>query len=207
LSSLTVGYDPAWFEGEDVSASDRAALEAMSSLNVTLKEITLPDMPIEEIIVALNTESAAAFDSLTLSGRDDLLRRQINNAWPNSFRESRYYSAVDYLQGDRLRRVVMQQTHDFFSQVDVIIGPSFGNPMLTLTNLTGQPCLALRAGFEQATPRALFGHPENDTDETLHRVPRSVSLWSNLFEEGKLIQVGRALEAALGVADERPDLA
>jgi hypothetical protein len=31
-----------------------------------------------------------------------------------------------------------------------------------------------------------------------------VSLWSNLFEEGKLIRVGRALEAELGVVNERP---
>jgi Asp-tRNA(Asn)/Glu-tRNA(Gln) amidotransferase A subunit family amidase len=78
--------------------------------------------------------------------------------------------------------------------------------MLTLTNFTGHPSLALRAGFEEITPRPLFNHPENDSDETLHRVPRSVSLWSSLFEEGKLITVGRALEAELGVATERPAL-
>jgi len=207
VSGLTVGYDPSWFEGEDVHATDRAALEALTKLNVTLREITLPDMPVEEIVVPLNAESAAAFDELTLSGRDDLLRRQIKNAWPNNFRESRFYSAVDYVQADRMRRVVMQETQEFFSQVDVVFGPSFGTPMLTLTNLTGQPSLTMRAGFEEITPRSLFGHPENDTDETLHRIPRSVTLWSSLFEEGKIIQIGRALEAELGVADDRPPLA
>ena len=157
-------------------------------------------------MMPLNAESAAAFEELTLSGRDELLRRQIKNAWPNSFRESRFYSAVDYVQADRLRRDVMIKTHEFFSQADVIFGPSFGTPMLTLTNFTGQPCLAMRAGFEESTTRSLFDHPENDTDETLHRIPRSVSLWSNLFEEGKIIQVGRALEAELGVVNERPSL-
>jgi len=204
ISDLSVGYDPVWFEGEDVRATDKAALEALARLNVTLREITLPDLPVDEILAPLNVESAAAFDELTLSGRDDLLRRQIRNAWPNSFRESRFYSAVDYVQADRLRRVVMQETHEFFSQVDVIFGPSFGTPMLTLTNLTGQPCLTMRAGFEEITPRPLFGHPENDTDETLHRIPRSVTLWSSLYDDGKLIRVGRALEAELGVANERP---
>jgi Asp-tRNA(Asn)/Glu-tRNA(Gln) amidotransferase A subunit family amidase len=78
--------------------------------------------------------------------------------------------------------------------------------MLSLTNFTGQPCMALRAGFEEITPRSLFDHPENDTDETLHRIPRSVSLWSNLFQEGKIVSVARALEAELGVAAERPQL-
>jgi Asp-tRNA(Asn)/Glu-tRNA(Gln) amidotransferase A subunit family amidase len=207
ISDLTVGYDPNWFEGEDVRSTDKTALEALARLNVTLKEITLPDLPVDEIVVPLDAESAAAFDELTLSGRDDLLRRQIKYAWPNNFRASRFYSAVDYVQADRLRRDIMKKTHEFFSQVDVVFGPSFDTPMLTLTNLTGQPCLAMRAGFEEITPRELFDHPENDTDETLHRIPRSVSLWSNLFEEGKLIQVGRALETELGVVNERPPLA
>jgi Asp-tRNA(Asn)/Glu-tRNA(Gln) amidotransferase A subunit family amidase len=207
ISSLTVGYDPSWFEGENVRETDKTALEALSRLNVTLKEVTLPDLPVDAIMVALGTEAAAAFEELTLSGRDELLRRQIKNAWPNEFRQARYYSAVDYVQSDRLRRDLMKKAHEFFSQVDVVFGPSFDTPMLRLTNFTGQPCLAMRAGFEEITPRPLFAHPENDTDETLHRIPRSVSLWSQLFEEGKLIQVGRALEAELGVAHERPSLA
>jgi len=207
ISELTIGYDPAWFDGEDVRPTDHAALEAIAKVGATLQEITLPDLPVDEIMAPLGAESAAAFEELTLSGRDDELRRQIDNAWPNSFRQARYFSAVDYVQADRLRRSVMQRTEEFFSQVDVIIGPSFGTPMLSLTNFTGQPCLAMRAGFEEITPRSLFNHPENDTDETLHRIPRSVSLWSNLFQEGKLLQIGRALEAELGIANERPSLA
>ncbi|MFT5500424.1 MAG: Asp-tRNA(Asn)/Glu-tRNA(Gln) amidotransferase A subunit family amidase [Woeseiaceae bacterium] len=207
LEGLTIGYDPSWFEGEDVRATDHVALEAIRDIGATVVEIALPDLPVTEIMAPLGAESAAAFEELTLSGRDDMLRRQITNAWPNSFRQSRYFSAVDYVQADRLRRSVMQQTHEFFSQVDVVFGPSFNTPMLSLTNFTGQPCLALRAGFEEITPRPLFDHPENDTDETLHRIPRSVSLWSNLYEEGNLIRVGRALETKLGVATERPPLA
>jgi Asp-tRNA(Asn)/Glu-tRNA(Gln) amidotransferase A subunit family amidase len=207
ISDLTVGFDPSWFEGENVRETDKTALEALQKLNVTVREITLPELPVDAIMAPLRAESAAAFEELTLSGRDELLRRQIKNAWPNSFREARFYSAVDYVQADRLRRDIMKKAHEFFSQVDVVLGPSFDTPMLRLTNFTGQPCLALRAGFEELTPRPLFGHPENDTDETLHRVPRSISLWSNLFEEGKLLRVGRALEAELGVAGERPTLA
>lgn len=207
VSDLTIGYDPSWFEGDDVSATDKAALQALRSLGATIKEVRLPDLPVDEIMPAVNVESAAAFEELTLSGRDELLRRQIDNAWPNSFRQSRYLSAVDYVQAERLRRIAMQQTHEFFTQADVMFGPSFNNPMLSLTNFTGQPSLAIRAGFENVKTRSLFNHPENDTDETLYRVPRSVSLWSSLFDEGKLIIVGRALEAELAVADERPALA
>jgi Asp-tRNA(Asn)/Glu-tRNA(Gln) amidotransferase A subunit family amidase len=196
VEDLTIGYDPAWFEGDD----------AVRSLGAEVREIKLPDLPLDQISPALGIEAAAAFEDLTLSGRDDELRRQIDNAWPNTFRQSRYFSAIDYVQSDRVRRQVMATAHEFFGQVDVVFGPSFGNPMLTLTNYTGQPCLAIRAGFEDITPRPLFDHPENDTDETLHTIPRSVSLWSSLYQEGKLITVGRALESALGVVGERPPL-
>lgn len=206
LEGMLVGYDPAWFEGEEIRATDFSALEAIRNLGAQVVEVSLPEMPVPDISVTLGVEASAAFEELTLSGRDDLLRRQIKNAWPNVFRQSRYYSAVDYLQEERLRRSMMEEAHRFFSQVDVVFGPSFGNPMLSVTNFTGQPCLAIRAGFEEITPRSLFDHPENDDDQTLHRIPRSVSLWSSLFEEGKLLQVGRALEVELGVVTDRPDL-
>ncbi len=206
VTDLTIGYDPSWFEGEDARETDHVALEALKNLGATVQQISLPDLPVSEIMPALGVESAAAFEKLTLSGRDDLLRRQIDNAWPNSFRQARYFSAVDYVQADRLRRKVMQEAHEFFSQVDVVFGPSFGTPMLSLTNFTGHPSLAIRAGFEEITPRSLFDHPENDTDETLYRIPRSVTLWSNLFEEGRLVTAGRALESTLGVVNERPRL-
>jgi hypothetical protein len=89
LEGLTIGYDPSWFEGEDVRATDHVALEAIRDIGATVVEITLPDLPVAEIMAPLDAESAAAFEELTLSGRDDMLRRQITNAWPNRFRQSR----------------------------------------------------------------------------------------------------------------------
>ena len=207
VSDLTIGYDPVWFEGEGATPINLAALESVKSLGANVVEITLPKLPVDAISGALNVESAAAFEELTLSNRDDLLRRQIYNAWPNSFRQSRFYSAIDFVQGERLRRKIMQDTHDFFSQVDIVFGPSFDTPMLSLTNYTGQPCLTLRAGFEEMKTRPLFDHPENESDKTLYRVPKSVTIWSNLFEERKLIIAGRALEASLGIANETPEFA
>jgi Asp-tRNA(Asn)/Glu-tRNA(Gln) amidotransferase A subunit family amidase len=206
VAGLTIGYDPRWFDGDSVKESDRQALSVLHGLGASLREMTLPELPVDEILPAVNIESAAAFEELTLSGRDELMRRQEYRAWPNSLRQSWFFSAVDYVQAERLRRKVMQDMREFFSQVDVVFGPTSGTPMPTVTNYTGQPALAIRVGFEEITSRSLFGHPENDSDPTLHRVPRSVSLWSELFQEGKLVTVGRALEAELGVAHERPPL-
>ncbi len=206
VAGLTIGYDPRWFDGDSVKESDRQALAALHRLGGSIRELTLPELSVDEILPAVNIESAAAFEELTLSGRDELMRRQEYRAWPNSLRQSWFFSAVDYVQAERLRRKVMQDMREFFSQVDVVFGPTSGTPMPTVTNYTGQPALAIRGGFEEITSRSLFGHPENDSDPTLHRVPRSVSLWSELFQEGKLVTVGRALEAELGVAHERPPL-
>ena len=153
-----------------------------------------------------SAEAAAAFEELTLSDRDDGLRRQIENAWPNSFRFSRFFSAVDYVQCDRLRRMVMQELHRFFGQVDAFFGPSEGHTLTALTNLTGHPVIALRAGFEQIATRPRYELPADAIGDALHRVPRTVQLWGSLFEEGKLIAIARALEAQLGVAAERPPL-
>ena len=111
------------------------------------------------------------------------------------------------MQADRLRRLVMREMHALLGRVAVVLGPSFGNPMLVATNFTGQPSLTLRAGYDEITPRPLFSRPENDADTTTARVPRYATLWAPLFEERRLIAVGRALETELGVAAGRPPLA
>ena len=41
--------------------------------------------PINLISIILNAESAAAFDELTRTNRDDLIERQDRDFWPNSF--------------------------------------------------------------------------------------------------------------------------
>jgi Asp-tRNA(Asn)/Glu-tRNA(Gln) amidotransferase A subunit family amidase len=108
---------------------------------------------------------------------------------------------------DRLRRLVMIEAARWFEQVDVILGGPLVGPMALITNFTGHPCLALRSGFRQLgsrVPRGL-GVPPAESGAILHRVPHSVWLWGRLFDEGTLLQAGRALEQSFGVAWERPE--
>ena len=65
-----------------------------------------PKLPIDALRLILNAEAAAAFDELTRSGQDDLLVRQIEQAWPNSFRQGQMIPAVDYIQANRIRTLV-----------------------------------------------------------------------------------------------------
>ena len=201
LAGMTVGYVPGWFEkGDD---NDRAALEAMKRLGVTVKEFPWPEIDFDPLSQIVIVEAAAAFSELTFSNRDDELSWQAEEAWPNGWRAARFFPAADYVQIDRLRRRAMEALASAFEGFDALIGPSFAGQALLATNATGHPQLALRAGFAQTQTRTLFDAPAVGATETV-RTPRSISLWANLFDEGKIIALGHALEAALGVANERP---
>jgi Asp-tRNA(Asn)/Glu-tRNA(Gln) amidotransferase A subunit family amidase len=167
----------------------------------------VPDEPWSVLHIQLEVESAAAFDRITLDHIDRTLRRQDNGAWGNMWRRTRFISGIDLVQSQRFRRRAMELMDRFFSGVDVVIGPNFAGPMLLVTNFTGHPCLALRAGFRDMPTRPTpLDPPNNDPNAPKFRVPHAVSLWAPLFEETALITVGRALERELGVAGEHPTL-
>ncbi len=201
VAGMTVGYVPAWFKEGD--AADRAGLEALRSLGVELKEFTWPELSFDALIEIVLVESAAAFAELTLSDLDDELVWQAPQAWPNTWRAARFISAVDYVQMDRLRRKLMQDMRAAFEGFDALVGPHYAGGALLATNMTGHPQLALRAGFAQKPNRTLVTSETPEGAETF-RVPRGISLWGDLFQEGKIIALGAAMEKALGVAGERP---
>jgi Asp-tRNA(Asn)/Glu-tRNA(Gln) amidotransferase A subunit family amidase len=133
---------------------------------------------------------------------------QVPDAWPNVFRQSRFLSAVDFVQTDRFRRKVAEEMARVMAQVDVLLVPSLRDEMLVITNNTGHPSLTLRAGFvevsearsdwapDPAHPVAKFNPPR--------RVPHGITLIGRLFDEGTMAQAGMALEGAFNVMTEHP---
>ncbi len=212
VQDLRVGYDPAWLDEEGADPLDTAVVETVKRAGMELVEITLPPLPYEALWFILHVEAAAAFEELTLSGRDQLLVRQDKDAWPNLFRRARLISAVDFLQAQRLRRIVMQEMATIYAGVHAIIGPSFAGPMQLVTNFTGHPSLTFRTGFvERATraginPIGAMGRPGDPGAGERHSVPHGVTLWGRLYDEGTILNMGMALEAELGVWDRRPPI-
>ena len=204
--NLRVGYVPAFFDGVGSTDIDRRALAAAREIDVTLVEVSFPDLPLAALNQLVTIEAAAAFSELTLGNGDDKLKWQDDSAWPNSWRRAHLFPAVEMVQLERLRRRTMQAFDDIFSRVDALIGPNYAGGALVATNATGHPSLAVKAGFVEAPTRGLRDKPANPTGPK-YRVPRTVSLWSPLFREDVLIALGRALEEKLGVADEHPALA
>jgi Asp-tRNA(Asn)/Glu-tRNA(Gln) amidotransferase A subunit family amidase len=208
LQGLRVGYFPQWMAEMPATEVDRAALEAVRHLGLATKEVTLPDWPYGSLNTILFAESAAAFEELTLSGGLDQLKMQVPDAWPNIFRQSRFLSAVDFVQADRLRRRVALEMARLFGEVDLLLVPSLRDEMLTISNQSGHPSLTLRAGFVQVTQARSDWAPDPQhplpTFPTPRRVPHGITLIGRLFDEGTLGRVGIALERAFGVASERP---
>ena len=212
VAGLRVGWFPADFAEEGIHDLDRAALDHARALGLDLVELTRPDLPYDALMTVLYAEAAASFERLTLDDTDDKLTWQEAGAWPNSFRKARFLSAVDLVQADRLRTRIMRDMDALFGQVDAMIGPCFAGPMLTITNFTGHPCLALRAGFRQSPTRKRLSLAEARLDQgedgsgAQFRVPHAISLWGRLFDEGTALRIGAALEQRFGVAAERPPL-
>ncbi len=185
LEGTRIGYVKALFEGDYPNRDrDAATLEALRTLGAELVPIELPSLPIAPLALILSAEAAAAFDDLTRSNRDDLLVRQIKNAWPNTLRAARFIPAVEYIQANRVRTLLMAEMEKL--PVDVYVTPTFGGDNLLLTNLTGQPCVVLPNGF---------------TDEN---TPTSITFMGRRFGEGTLLMVANAYQGATDFDQKHP---
>jgi Asp-tRNA(Asn)/Glu-tRNA(Gln) amidotransferase A subunit family amidase len=183
LRDLRIGYYRSGFEADhDWKPFDDSALAVLRKLGADLIPIELPteDYPLDALRLILNVEAAAAFDELTRSNRDDLLVRQIENAWPNVFRQSRLIPAVEYIQANRVRTMLMGAMEAAMDGIDLFVTPSFGRGVLMLTNLTGHPAVALPNGFRD--------------DGT----PVSISFVGRLYDEGTLLAAANAYQDATG---------
>ena len=189
LSDLRVGYFRRGFESERATRHDAAALETLRSLGVEPVPIDLPDdYPLGAMRIILNAEAAAAFDELTLSGRDDLLVRQTRGAWPNSFRTARMIPAVEYIQANRVRTMLMGALEAALEGIDVFITPTSGPGVSMMTNLTGHPAVVVPSGFN-----------DNGT-------PVSTVFIGQLWADAEMLRVAKAWQDATDFHTRRPPL-
>ncbi|MCH8928622.1 MAG: amidase [Candidatus Marinimicrobia bacterium] len=189
LRKIKIGYLKSEFEKErDQKKIDDEVVDVLWSLGAELIPIELPDFPVFDISFILSAEAAAAFDELTRSGDDDLLVRQIKQAWPNVFRQARLIPAVEYINANRARTLLMRQMEVLFKEIDVFVAPTFGGNSLLMTNLTGHPAVVVPNGFR-----------ENNT-------PTSITFTGNLYEDGMVLAVAGAYQDATSFHLKHPTL-
>jgi Asp-tRNA(Asn)/Glu-tRNA(Gln) amidotransferase A subunit family amidase len=183
-----------------------AALDKLRSMGVNLIPVELPKFPWDAMSMLLTAEAAAAFDDLTMTGRDRLLTEQGAEDWPNDFRIARFYPAVEYIQANRARTLAIQQVSALFDQVDIIVTPSTGT-QLTATNLTGHPALIVPNGLRGADAPAPPKIDDGDSDDIGGPgTPVSLTFLAAHYQDAKLAAFGWAYQQATGFHKLHPRL-
>lgn len=192
--SIKIGYIADGFEKKEKSMDkewlefDLQTLKQLENLGYKMVLIELPDFPVNDLGYILSAEAAAAFDDLTRSGQDDLMVRQIENAWPNVFRQARFIPAVEYIQANRARFILMQRMQEMMKKVDLYMAPSFRTNNLLITNLTGHPAVVLPNGFRK--------------DGT----PVSITFNGRMYDEELLLAVAHDYQIATDFHNKHPKL-
>jgi Asp-tRNA(Asn)/Glu-tRNA(Gln) amidotransferase A subunit family amidase len=185
---------------------EAATLDRLRKMGVTLIPVELPKLPYGAMTRVLDAEAAAAFDDLTMSGRDKLLTEQGEGDWPNTFRTARFYPAVEYIQASRARSIAIAEVSKLFEQVDVIVAPS-GGMQLTVTNLTGHPALIVPNGLRgDDAPKPYKNEPGDYDNVGGPGTPVSITFLAGHYQDAKLCAFGRAYQEATGFQKLHPKL-
>jgi Asp-tRNA(Asn)/Glu-tRNA(Gln) amidotransferase A subunit family amidase len=189
LKGLKIGYLKNDFDKQyDFHKNDSLTLVKLKELGAELIPIELPAFPVNDLAIMLSAEAGAAFDELTRSNKDDLLVRQIKNAWPNSFRASRFIPAVEYINASRIRTMLIQEMQKLMSTIDLYVAPSREGDNNLLTNLTGHPCVVLPNGFSDKG------------------TPTSITFIGRLFDEGRLIAFAKLYQDSTDFHKQHPEM-
>ena len=187
LKGTRIGYIRSEFKLKYSNASnDSLTLIKLKELGAELIPFELPALPYNDMLIVLSAESGAAFQELSLSNRDDLLVRQDKNAWPSGFRSAHFIPAVEYIQANRARALLIEQLNQKMKDIDLFVAPAFGMN-LRASNLSGHPCVVLPNGVRNG-------------------LPGSITFTGQLFGEGKLLKVAQAYQKATVFHQNHPPL-
>lgn len=164
------------------------AIQTFKEIGIELNEVALPkDVPYSSFDIILRAEAGAFFDDLVRSKEVDKMVEQDQRSRANSLRQARFIPAVEYLQANRQRQVLIEKIHAIMKDYDVLISPSFGNRQLIITNLTGHPAIAIPTGLDK------------------EKHPTSLTLVGNLYDEASILLLAKAFQDHTAFDEMHPD--
>ncbi|MDP4283391.1 MAG: amidase [Bacteroidota bacterium] len=181
LSKMKIAYAKNYFGKKDTLGNEYAVLDVFRKAGAKLTPIDFPDSGIynfDIIGIVLGAESAAAFDEFTRTGLDDKMNRQGKREWPNYFRAGRFIPAVEYINANRHRYVLMQKVNEVIDKYDAIICPTWGGKQAAITNLTGNPAISIPTGFNKKN------------------TPTSITLIGKLYDEATILEIAKDYQDA-----------
>ncbi|HKL91325.1 MAG TPA: amidase [Allomuricauda sp.] len=189
IKSLRVAYLKEDIEKDTTESGDnlRNALKSLKELGIEPTAVEMPeDVPYRGFDIILRAEAGAFFDELVRSGGVDVMVEQDQRSRANSLRQSRFIPAVEYIQANRQRQVLIQRMQDLMKDYDVLISPTFGNDQLLATNLTGHPVISVPTGL----------------DDENH--PTSMTFVGNLYDEASILLLAKTFQDATSFDELHP---
>lgn len=186
LAAFRIGFD------ED---APEAFLEQLEDMGAELREMeSIPDGGSN----ALRVESSAAFDFfVSPDGEEpepvpeDLEPREARRR--GRFRRGRDVRALDYVQAQRRRLILMKEMQDAMTGVDMFVS---GSGHVGLTNQTGHPAAIVQYGYGVRNP----------DDEAPTTMPLTTTLLGDLFADDKILSVAHAFQRRTEWHLRRPPL-
>jgi Asp-tRNA(Asn)/Glu-tRNA(Gln) amidotransferase A subunit family amidase len=189
--------NPEWIQ------NDTATLTKLRALGAKLIPLKVPVFP-ELDTINFTVESAVFFDELMRTDRYHLLTLK---ARAERFRVARLIPAVEYLQSQRLRSMMMAKLAEATANVDVYVAPygtgriepppppgtpqpplNFTQRHTTMANLACYPAVALPNGFTTAG------------------TPSSIAFYARPYGEAALLTLAKAYQDATGFNLKTPPL-
>jgi Asp-tRNA(Asn)/Glu-tRNA(Gln) amidotransferase A subunit family amidase len=223
VKRLRVGYLARAFDepnrNADWKKNDAQVLDAMKAIGVRLEPFELPKLPSNVTGGILGAESGASFDELVRTGRDKDLT---NKGRSNGMRQSRVVPAVEYLQAQRVRAMIMRQFADVVSKFDVYVAPYID--MRAASGRSGGPGRSGRSGESSGPERPVAPPPSAIRDHfqvanlcgypavsvpngfTAEGRPTSITFLGRLYNEAEILAVARAYQERARWIERRPPL-
>lgn len=194
IKKLKVAYAKNYFDKiTDTSRNEWKVLDTYKKMGVQLIPVNFPDSGVYNfniMDIVISAECAAAFDEFTRYNIDDEMTRQEKYDWPNSFRVSRLMSAVEYINANRHRFLLMMKVNEALKDIDVLICPTRGSGNQgAITNLTGHPVVCMPTGFDKH-----------------FNLPTSITLIGKLYDEATILAAAKAYQEATPWDDMHPPM-
>jgi Asp-tRNA(Asn)/Glu-tRNA(Gln) amidotransferase A subunit family amidase len=195
IKKLRIAYAKNYFDQiKDTSRNEWKVLATFKKMGVELIPVNFPDSGVYNfniMDVIIGVECAAQFDQMTRQNIDDELTRQTKYDWPNQFRTARFVPAVEYINAQRHRTVLMHKVNEVIGKYDAIICPSRGveGNQAAITNLTGHPVVCVPTGFDQR-----------------NNLPTGITFVGNLYDEGTILKIASAYQQQTNWNKQHPGL-
>ncbi len=198
IRRLRVGYLKVAFQQQrpvhEEQVNDEATLEVLRSLGVNLREMNLPNLPINATnLASAFAEISAVWDEMVNNGQDAQLTRQDPDHIGNLCRTTQMMPAIAYIQANRIRTLLMKAMAEIMTDFDIYVAPQsrIDEPSsihlnLWLTNLTGHPAVVVPNGFARGGK------------------PTGITFIGNLYDEGKLLALAKAYQDATDFHRKHP---